>query len=375
MQKILFMPLLRMSSGHHQVADSIMESLKEGNLEWEFEKVELLSYSLGFLETIITGTYLKAIMVCPAFYSWLYRKVSFNDTYETKRYFLYELLFLRSMKKVLNECNPDLIICTHALPSYLLNKLKQQSCQTVPVINVYTDLFVNQLWGLSHIDYHFAPSQEVKQFLSNQGVKNNQILVTGIPVHPSYLKNDLQQKANENKRINLLISGGSLGTGNIKKLLKKLNPSGKIHYIVLCGKNKKLFQFVQSIKNHNIIPLPYITCKHEMNALYSDASGIITKPGGVTISETLRKRLPIFIYSVLPGQEEINLRNLKNNELVFLLENDHQELEDQILAYLTSQTCMNRHLKQVAKYLNSIENEVLAETIIKVLQKNMIDNN
>ncbi|MGM7722374.1 MGDG synthase family glycosyltransferase [Metabacillus sp. Hm71] len=367
MPKILLMPLLRMSSGHHQVADSIMESLKEGNLELEFQKVELLSYSLGFLETIITGTYLKSIKVCPALYSWLYRKVSFNDIYKTKRYILYEILFLRSIKKVLNESNPDLIICTHALPSYLLNKLKQQSGQRVPVINVYTDFFVNQLWGLSHIDYHFAPTQEVKQFLCSQGVEYNQIHVTGIPVHPSYSKNESKQKTNEQNDIHLLISGGSLGTGNIKKLLKNLKPSGKIHYKVLCGKNKKLFQFVQSINSPNITPLPYITCKNEMNALYSNSSGIITKPGGVTISETLRKKLPIFIYSVLPGQEEINLRNLKNNELVFLLENDHKDLENQILDYLTSQTCMNRHRKQVNMYLNSIENEVLSETLVKIL--------
>lgn len=39
MKKILFMPLLRMSSGHHQVADSIIEILKEEHREWEFEKI------------------------------------------------------------------------------------------------------------------------------------------------------------------------------------------------------------------------------------------------------------------------------------------------------------------------------------------------
>ena len=51
-----------------------------------------------------------------------------------------------------------------------------------------------------------------------------------------------------------------------------------------------------------------------MNELYSMADAIITKPGGVTISEALKKGLPIFIHSALPGQEEINLKLIKKAE-------------------------------------------------------------
>jgi UDP-N-acetylglucosamine:LPS N-acetylglucosamine transferase len=368
MKKILFMPLLRMSSGHHQVADSMIESLKEGKLRCECEKIELLSYSFGFIETMITSMYLKSIKYCPSLYSWLYRRVSFNKRVESRNYFIYELIFLRSIKKVLKEINPDFIICTHALPSYLLNKLKKNSLQSVPVMNVYTDFFVNQLWGISHIDFHFAPSQEVKQYLLEQGVKNHQIHVTGIPVHPHFSSEDSHPI--ECNKINIIISGGSLGTGNIKKLLKKLNPLGQVHYTVLCGENSKLFQFIQTLKCPFITPLPYISCKKEMNTLYQNASGIITKPGGVTISETLRKRLPIFIYSALPGQEEINLHHLKDNELVFLLKNQrHQDLENQILEHLNSQSNMNHQRKQVIRYLNTIESNNISHTLVKILTK------
>lgn len=367
MKKILFMPLLRISSGHHQVADSIKEILKEENKELEFEKIEILSYSFGFIENIITNIYLKSIKLCPNMYSWLYRKVSFNKTFKTKRYILYELIFLRFMKKIINEINPDLIICTHALPSYLLNRLKQTTNHSVPVFNAYTDYFVNQLWGLSHIDYHFSPTQEVKQFLQEQGVQNERIFVTGIPIHPSYMKDDVNLIEKDSNPFTIIISGGSLGTGNIKRLIKKLKPSGQIHYKVLCGTSEKLFHFVQSINNPSITPLSYISCKKEMNLLYSKASGIITKPGGVTISETLRKQLPIFIYSVLPGQEEINLHNLKNKNLVILLDNNGQELEEKILSYLKSHVWKNQQRKQIQSYLNSLENSTLQNTFKKIL--------
>lgn len=44
-----------------------------------------------------------------------------------------------------------------------------------------------------------------------------------------------------------------------------------------------------------------------MNQLYNKADAILTKPGGVTISEALQKKLPILVHTSLPGQEEINL--------------------------------------------------------------------
>ena len=57
-----------------------------------------------------------------------------------------------------------------------------------------------------------------------------------------------------------------------------------------------------------------------MNKLYDQVDAIVTKPGGVTVSEALRKRLPIFVHSVLPGQEQINLQFLKSQKLVFELD-------------------------------------------------------
>lgn len=105
------------------------------------------------------------------------------------------------------------------LPSYLLNRLKQKSTYSVPVFNVYTDFFVNQLLGLSHIDYHFTPTQEVKQFLCDQGVQEKRIFVTGIPIHPFYMKDDSYLKEKDSNPFTIIISGGSLGTG--KKADKK----------------------------------------------------------------------------------------------------------------------------------------------------------
>ena len=120
----------------------------------------------------------------------------------------------------------------------------------------------------------------------------------------------------------VLISGGNLGVGAIDELLQiiaEVKPPLRIQYSVLCGKNKKLYEKLRRMQKSHIIPYPYIDCRKKMNSLYDQVDAILTKPGGVTISESLFKRKPIFIFDALPGQEEINLEQLKKLGLVFHL--------------------------------------------------------
>ena len=49
---------------------------------------------------------------------------------------------------------------------------------------------------------------------------------------------------------------------------------------------------------------------------------IITKPGGVTISESLSAGLPIIAINPIPGQEEENAEFLEKNQLAIWIKKD-----------------------------------------------------
>ncbi|MBD1380655.1 MGDG synthase family glycosyltransferase [Metabacillus arenae] len=371
MKSILFMPFLQISSGHHHVADGIMEGLQEIDDSFQCEKVDILSYSYGKTEAFVSAVYLKWIHIFPSFYSWIYRKSVFENKVNDKRFRLYELLFLFWMKKLIEEKNPRLIICTHALPSYMLSQIKQRTKQSTPVINVYTDYFINHIWGIKEIDYHFVPSSMMKDYLIDRGIESNRIHVTGIPIHPK-LKENIKENIKKTKKRNkysILLSGGNLGTGELKKFVQKLQPKGHIQYKVLCGKNAKLFQFIKELENPWIIPLSYISSKEEMNLLYHESDAIITKPGGVTISECLFKKLPIFVYHSLPGQEELNLRFLKKEGLVFHLEGWRRQsnLEEQIQNTLDSKQQNKGLSDSLNAYHEELANEDISEAINQIL--------
>ena len=349
----MFLPLLQMQSGHHQVAEALMDLLKKHTDDFIFKKIDLLSYTNKSLEKVITNGYLNWIRYAPETYNLAYKSFFYVPPTKKHSFKWYEPLFLKKMEQLIAEEKPDLLVCTHGFPSYLLSKLKMKGKCDLPIINVYTDFFINSVWGREGIDLHLLPSQEVKAKLSRK-VPNQQLIVTGIPVHQEMTKTFTRKK--HTNRLKILLSGGNSGLGGILKLAEELKLSTNLDFLILCGNNKKLYDEIHSWDLEHIKPLRYLSSRLEMNQLYEEVDAIISKPGGVTISEAIQKKLPIFVHSALPGQEKINLRYLKTQNLVFEL-NLTTPLESQLLSVLTDQKKMNGWEHAIDSYQQGMELE------------------
>ncbi|MGX2961417.1 MGDG synthase family glycosyltransferase [Peribacillus sp. JNUCC 23] len=366
MKKILFLPLLRMQSGHHQVADALMDMLKMRTTGVVLKKIDLLSYTNESLEKMISNGYLNWIRYAPETYNLAYKNFFYVPPTKIHFFKWYQHIFLNKMKRLLSEEKPDLIVCTHGFPSYLLSQLKRKGKCNIPTINVYTDFFINNIWGKEGIDVHFLPSQEVKEsMIRKHQIPNQSMIVTGIPVHEEIMTTACIPKSVSRPKI--LISGGNSGLGGILKLSEELKKSKGLDFYVLCGNNRKLYDEIITWDLDHIKPFPYLSSRSEMNKLYEEVDAIVTKPGGVTISEALRKRLPIFVHSMLPGQEEINLRYLKDSSLVFEL--DHkQSFETQLFSIFNDHEKIERWNLAVDSYHLGLE-LTSAEYMVEVMQR------
>jgi UDP-N-acetylglucosamine:LPS N-acetylglucosamine transferase len=371
------MPFLNISSGHHQVADALMETLKRLHPAASCEKIDLLRHTFGFVGSLVCLVYVKWFHLHPSSYSWIYRRMAFRTSSDEtgKRYRLYEVLFLRAVSRLLKQRRPDFIVCTHSLPSYMLNRLKQLKLLSVPVMNAYTDYFINDLWGIRFIDFHLVPDGSIKKWLLERGVAEDRIYVTGIPLHPDLKKAERiggkRNRETRNVRWNVLLAGGSLGAGTMKSFLRKTGSSGNVHYHVLCGKNKKLYRRLVRGELPHVTPLPYISCRAEMDRLYEEMDAIVTKPGGVTMSESLWKAIPVFVYDALPGQEEINLRHLREQGLAVSMESWKQEEcdpEERLLSLLEQQEAMDALYCRIGGYHRDIAEYELSSTLQAILQ-------
>ncbi|MGJ7921187.1 MGDG synthase family glycosyltransferase [Neobacillus sp. LXY-4] len=356
MRKILILPFLQIPSGHHQVADALSAYFKEIDQLMEITKIDIFHYTSSFAEKITSSLYLNAINRIPSLYSKLYHFNACQSYKTAQRNFFYERFFLKSIKRLLDEVSPDIIICTHCLPSFLLSYLKKYEQLSIPVINAYTDFFINNVWAIDQIDLHLVPSESMKKFLEARGVPKSKMAVTGIPVHPQITEKELVEPSVNrpcDSLYQVIISGGSLGVGPLENILDSDAFSGKIKYFVLCGKNERLYNKIQKSRKPYLKAIPYLYSRTEMNELYNQMDMVISKPGGITIAECLRKELPLCLLNALPGQEEKNEFFLLEEKLAFKA--NVAEFDPCLLRFLEDEAERNRLKKRLSGYKNSLD--------------------
>ena len=77
------------------------------------------------------------------------------------------------------------------------------------------------------------------------------------------------------------------------------------------------------------------------------ADCIVTKPGGLTTSESLAKGLPMIIINPIPGQEERNAEFLLNNGLALMVSETFPV--DEAIYHLMNNIWRRKYLIEMAK--------------------------
>jgi processive 1,2-diacylglycerol beta-glucosyltransferase len=174
-----------------------------------------------------------------------------------------------------------------------------------------TDFDVHSLWIHPQVDHYCVASDEVAFRLADRGVRN-EISVTGIPVMPQFSQPlDRATCAKElgispDKFTGLLMAGGA-GVGSLDELAARLLWGDEdIQLVALAGRNAELLAKLRKLarsKPGRLFPLGFTTTVERVMAA-SDL--VITKPGGLTVSECLAMGKPMLLVSPIPGQEERN---------------------------------------------------------------------
>jgi processive 1,2-diacylglycerol beta-glucosyltransferase len=213
--------------------------------------------------------------------------------------------------RFLIEENPDVIISTHFLPSQIISRLKKSEKIKSRLVTIITDFGVHSFWISPLTDIFIVASQFSKAELISKGIAGDRIKDFGIPVHSKFLmqydRGGLCKKfsIDENK-FTVLIMTGSFGLGPLEKIVDALYRD--VQVLVVCAANKRLYARLQKRGLANVRVFGFIDNPEELMAV-SDM--IITKPGGLTISEVMGTGLvPVFI-SAIPGQEAANVEALK----------------------------------------------------------------
>ena len=85
-------------------------------------------------------------------------------------------------KKLLEEKNPDLVICTHPFASQMCSYLKKKGKTNVKIATILTDFAIHSQWVVGHeyTDYFFVSHLGMKKDLILAGVNSDKIYLSTI---------------------------------------------------------------------------------------------------------------------------------------------------------------------------------------------------
>ncbi len=305
--RILFL-YISMSSGHQRAADAVRESLATLNPTWETGGVDAFSFAYPTIGKIISRTYLEVLRHTPILWDFVYD----NPDVETATREIRDLLNLISvpkMRSLLKQHTPRALVCTQAVPCSVLAAEKRRGRLHIPLIAVITDFALHAYWVHPEVDLYCVATEDERKYLIHQGISSARVVVTGIPISPSFLRQTPKDAARvklglDPKRATVMVMGGSQGLGPLEEIMENLHKSS-FQVLVTTGLNREMFRALNKRygKARHIRVFGYTK---QVSLMMDAADILITKPGGLTSSEAIAKGLPMLIINPIPGQEERN---------------------------------------------------------------------
>lgn len=311
--------------GHLSAAKTICSYLEKNyKNDVEVKIVDCIEYINKYINKVSTEAYKELAKKAP----WAWKHVYNNSQAGALSHIstTTNKLMSHKLNSLLQEFKPDLVISTHPFASQMCSLLKQKNKINCKLATILTDYHIHAQWLVlyKNIDYFFVANEQMKLDMISKGVRDQRIFVTGIPISERFLKSYNKQEILEKYNLSpdqktiLFFAGGEFGLGRsttytILKILIRIFK--EVQVIAISGKNKKMNQkfndLVKSTNTQNRVKILEYT--NDVPELMSISMGVITKAGGLTLTESLVSNLPIAIVNPIPGQEEENAEYLVNN--------------------------------------------------------------
>ena len=346
--------------GHLSAANSIKQCIDDNFKNCETKLVDCMEYVNRPVNKITTTAYKELAKKFP----WAWGEVYSHSQKGPLAHIssASNNLLAKKLLKLLKEYQPDIVISTHPFGSQMVSYLKRKALVDCKLATIMTDFAPHDQWlvGKDYVDYYFVSHEKMRQELINSNVAENTVFATGIPLSNRFLmhfdKDEIMKSMglNPDKRVILFFGGGEFGLGRDKtvKILNSFITHVKNHQIVaIAGKNEKMKiafdKLVAETNSESFVKVLAYT--KQVPELMSISDLVVTKPGGLTTTESLASGLPIVAINPIPGQEEENAKFLEDEGVaIWLKKNDDY---DEIIADLLSDEDKLHQMKVNTKLL------------------------
>lgn len=336
--------------GHLNAAKSINDYIISNYPNYNVELIDCMKYVNKTIEKLTTAAYREMAKKAP----WAWGKI-YSDSQKGPLAHLSSRsnkIMAIKLLRLLREKQPDVIISTHPFGSQMCSYLKRKNKITAKIATIMTDFSPHDQWLVGHkfTDYFFVANDKMKNYLISKGITENKISVTGIPISNRFLKTYNKKEIldtynlSEDKFTVLFFGGGEFGLGKTKtaeifESFVQESLKEKIQIIAIAGKNPKMkASFKEIVSKYSVNTtttnttditnnVKILEFTNQVPELMSISDLVVTKPGGLTTSESLASHLPMLIINPIPGQEEENAEFLEDKGIaIWLRKNDDSKL-------------------------------------------------
>ena len=360
-----------MGSGHNKAANAVAEAIKRKYPVNKINVIDCMSTETAYFNSLVKDIYLKMLDHTPSVYEFFYKFTS-DSTKGSTIQSVFAHAMKKDMRELIKKYEADMVICTHPFPCAAASYLKQTGEINIPLITVMTDFCVHQFWLYKNIDIYFTANDLLKKEMVNQGLLEERIFVTGIPVgynfRVDYNRDDLLAKFKlEKDKPVALIMGGGLGLGGVKNALCQLERLKKdIQILVITGANVALWSEMNEYAQHSKHKIFVWGYSHNIQEFMSVATFLISKPGALTISEALTRELPMILHDPIPGPEVDNAKFVSDNGAAIWVK--HQDTLDAVVREVLSDATILPKLRNNAKVLKKpYASDNIADVIANML--------
>lgn len=320
-QKILVLHA-SVGAGHTRAAQAVAAALKLEAPDATVVTVDALDLARPLFKRVYGRGYLKLVEKAPALFGLLFdltdKPAKGRGVGDGLRR-LVQRWGANQLAALVEEGGWDAIVHTHFLAPELTSALRRRGKLAVPQLTVVTDYDAHRIWVHSPTERYCVASPLAAASLRSHGVPASAIEITGIPVMPAFSVPVAEAAVRREFGLSgaypvVVQASGGHGVGPVEEtfraLLAATIPS---EIVVVCGRNEAARKKLASIRPPGRHRVKLVGFTDKMRELMSVADVLVTKPGGLTVSEALACGLPMALVSPIPGQEVRNADYLLEN--------------------------------------------------------------
>lgn len=226
------------------------------------------------------------------------------------------VMLRESVHEVLEKYQPDVIVSVHEDFLAPLHSLKQLTGDIAPVVTVITDLTtIHRRWFNVVADVTIVPTETAHKKALAQNLAADSVRTIGVPVHPTLANEtrsvaDLRESLGWQPDTTTLLVVGSKRVGGLVENLRGVNHSNlDLQLALVAGGDDDLHAAFQQTEWH--LPTHIYNYVEDMSPMQHAADIVVSKAGGLIVSESLACGKPLLITDVIEGQETGNLAYVK----------------------------------------------------------------